>query len=69
MYNNICRKDKGYKEQDHAAKRKVEHQQFIAADWLAEKISGCCSKCRIRVSSEVGKGKHSYEFDGATEVK
>ena len=40
--NYMCRKVKGYKEQDHAGKIKVEHKHFITADWLMERLSGCC---------------------------
>ena len=56
VYNYMCRKVKGYKEQDHAGKRKVEHKHYITADWLMERLSGCCVKCGIEFSLKMIKG-------------
>ena len=56
VYNYMCRKVKGYKEQDHAGKRKVEHKHFITADWLMERLNGCCVKCGIEFHLKMVKG-------------
>ena len=47
IYHYLERKVKGYKEQDRKGKRKVDHENYITADWLLGKMNGCCERCNI----------------------
>ena len=52
VYKYLCRKVEGYKEQDREAKRKLDYKTYIAADWLLDRLNGCCEKCSVDVYVE-----------------
>ena len=45
IYNYLKRKVEGYKEQDRKAKRKIDHKNYITADWLLDRLNGKCELC------------------------
>ena len=47
MYNYLCRKVEGYKVHDRKAKMKIDHRNYIAADWSLEKLNRSCEKCDV----------------------
>ena len=47
IYNYLKRKVEGYKEQDRKAKRKIDHKNYITADWLLDRLNGHCELCNV----------------------
>ena len=47
IYNYLCRKVEGYKEQDRKAKKKKDHKNYITPEWLLERLNGNCEKCSV----------------------
>ena len=47
IYNYLKRKVEGYKEQDRKAKRKIDHKNYIIADWLLDRLNGHCELCNV----------------------
>ena len=59
IYHYLERKVKGYKEQDRKGKRKVDHKNYITADWLLGKLNGCCERCSIGFHVKICNGNIS----------
>ena len=47
IYNYLCRKVEGYKEQDRKAKRKIDHKNYITPECLLERLNGNCENCSV----------------------
>ena len=47
ILNYLERKVQNYKEQDRAGKRKIDHKNYITAQWLLDRLNGFCEKCSV----------------------
>ena len=47
IFNYLERKVQNYKEQDRAGKRKIDHKNYITAQWLLHRLNGFCEKCGV----------------------
>ena len=59
IYHYLERKVKRLQEQDRKGKRKVDHKNYITADWLLGKLNGCCERCSIDFYVKTCKGNIS----------
>ena len=58
----------GYKEQDRKAKRKIEHKNYITADWLLDRLNGDCENSSVYFLCQIKRWKYKSKFNRAKKI-
>ena len=56
IFNYLERKVQNYKEQDRAGKRKIDHKNYITAQWLLDRLNDFCEKCSVEFYVKLKSG-------------